>query len=189
MKYDKFFLRKKFLSIRKKKYLNASRFNFNLLFKLIRKHFHKKKEIVVAGYYHSNYEVNILKFLETASKKNFKIVLPFIKSSNSMSFKLWIFKHPLYINNFGILEPKKTEIELIPDIVLVPLVAFDKQLNRIGYGKGYYDRSLKKLRRIKKNVISVGIAYSFQKCNKIQTNKHDIKLDYIYTEKGIINSN
>jgi len=106
-----------------------------------------------------------------------------------MSFKLWIFKHPLYINNFGILEPKKTEIELIPDIVLVPLVAFDNQLNRIGYGKGYYDRSLKKLRRIKKNVISVGIAYSFQKCNKIQTNKHDIKLDYIFTEKGIINSN
>ncbi len=72
---------------------------------------------------------------------------------------------------------------------MVPLVAFDKQLNRIGYGKGYYDRSLKKLSRIKKNIISVGIAYSFQKCNKIQTNKHDIKLDYIFTEKGIINSN
>ena len=106
-----------------------------------------------------------------------------------MSFKSWIFKEPLYMNNFGILEPKNSKIEMIPDLILVPLVAFDKQLNRIGYGKGYYDRSLKKISKIKKNAISLGIAYSFQKCKKIPINKHDFKLDYIFTEKGIINSN
>ena len=72
---------------------------------------------------------------------------------------------------------------------MVPLVAFDKKLNRIGYGKGYYDRSLEKINKIKKNVISLGIAYSFQKCQKIPTNKQDFKLDYVLTEKGIINSN
>ena len=187
MKYDKFFLREKFIFLRKKKHLTSKKFNFNLIFKLVKKHFHNKK-ITIAGYYPSNYEVNILKFLEKASKKRFKTVLPFVQSSSHMSFKLWSFKEPLYVNNFGILEPKNTKIDIVPELILVPLVAFDKKLNRIGYGKGYYDRSLKKIKKNKKNMISVGIAYSFQKCQDISVNKHDFKLDYIFTERGIISS-
>ena len=188
MKYDKSYLRKKYLIQRKKKYLTANKFNFNLIFKLIKKHFYKKK-IISAGYYPSNYEVDILNFLKEVSKKKFKIVLPVIGPSNSMSFRSWIFKEPLYVNKFGMLEPKNLSKDIIPDLIMVPLVAFDNHLNRIGYGKGYYDRSLKKISKIKKNAISLGIAYSFQKCQKIPTNKHDFKLDYIFTEKGIINSN
>ena len=68
MKYDKSFLRNKSLLLRKKKYLTVKKFNYNLIFRLIRKHFHNKK-ITIGGYYPSNYEVNILKFLEEASKK------------------------------------------------------------------------------------------------------------------------
>ena len=188
MEHDKVFLRKKFLLQRKKKYLTIKNFNFNLIFKLINKHF-KKRKITIAAYYPTNYEVNILEFLEVVSKKKFKIVLPVIKSSSSMCFKLWIFKEPLYMNNFGILEPKKSKIEIVPDLILVPLVAFDNHLNRIGYGKGYYDRSLRKIKKINKNAISLGIAYSFQKCKQIPINNNDFRLDYIFTEKGIINSN
>jgi len=188
MKYDKFYLRNRSLLQRKKKYLTVKSINFNLIFNLIRKHFDKKK-IIIAGYYPSYYEVDILNFLEKASKKKFRIVLPVIKSSNAMSFKSWIFKEPLYVNKFGILEPKNSSKNTIPDLIMVPLVAFDNRLNRIGYGKGYYDRSLKKISKIKKNVISLGIAYSFQKCKKIPVNSHDFRLDYIFTEKGIINSN
>ena len=188
MKYDKSYLRKKYLIQRKKKHLSANKFNFNLIFKLIREHFYKKK-ITIAGYYPSNYEVNILSFLEKVSKKKFKVALPVINSSGGMSFRSWIFKEPLYVNKFGILEPKSSKKKIIPDLIMVPLVAFDNRLNRLGYGKGYYDRSLKKINKIKKNAISLGIAYSFQKCQKIPTNKHDFKLDYIFTEKGIIKSN
>ena len=188
MKYDKSFLRNKSLLLRKKKYLTVKKFNYNLIFRLIRKHFHSKK-ITIGGYYPSNYELNIIKFLEEASKKKFRITLPVIKSSNKMFFKSWIFKEPLYVNQFGILEPKNSIKEIIPDLIMVPLVAFDNRLNRIGYGKGYYDRSLRKISKIKKNTISLGIAYSFQKCQKIPVNKHDFKLDYIFTEKGITNSN
>ena len=72
---------------------------------------------------------------------------------------------------------------------MVPLVAFDSKLNRIGYGKGYYDRKLKKIYKIKKNAIFLGIAYAFQKCAKVPVDKNDFKLDYIFTERGIINSN
>ena len=188
MKYDKSYLRKKSLAKREKKYLPANKFNFNLIFELIQKHFYKKK-ITIGGYYPSHYEVDILNFLEKASKKNFRIVLPVIKSSTKMSFKSWYFKEPLYINKFGILEPNDSGKDIVPDLIMVPLVAFDNSLNRIGYGKGYYDRSLKKINKIKKNAISLGIAYSFQKFKKIPVNKHDFKLNYIFTEKGIINSN
>ena len=188
MKYDKPYLRNKSLLQRKKKYLTVKKFNFNLIFKLIRKHFHKKK-IIIAGYYPSNYEVDILNFLEEASKKKFKIALPVIKSSNKMSFKSWIFKEPLYVNKFGILEPNNLGKEIIPDLIMVPLVAFDRKLNRIGYGKGYYDRSLQKISKIKKKTITLGIAYSFQKCATIPTNKYDFKLNYVFTEQGIISSN
>ena len=188
MKYDKSFLRNKSLLLRKKKYLTVKKFNYNLIFRLIRKHFYNKK-ITIGCYYPSNYEVNILKFIEKASKKKFRIALPVVKSSNKMSFKSWVFKEPLYVNQFGILEPKNSKKEIIPDLIMVPLVAFDNRLNRIGYGKGYYDRSLRKISKIKKNAISLGIAYSFQKCKKIPVNNHDFKLDYIFTEKGIINPN
>ena len=174
--------------MRKKKYPKAEKFNFNIIFKLIKKHFYKKK-IIIAAYYPSNYEVNILNFLKEASKKRFKIVLPVIKSSNVMNFKSWIFKEPLYVNKFGILEPKNSNKEIIPDLIMVPLVAFDNRLNRIGYGKGYYDRSLQKISKNKKKMVSIGIACSFQQSNRITVTERDFKLDYIFTERGIISSN
>ena len=68
---------------------------------------------------------------------------------------------------------------------MVPLVAFDKDLNRIGYGGGFYDRYINKIKKNKK-VITIGLAYSFQELKKIPTNKYDFKLDHIVTNKGII---
>ena len=106
-----------------------------------------------------------------------------------MSFKSWIFNEPLYVSAFGTLEPLNTNKEMTPHLIMVPLVAFDKKLNRIGYGKGYYDRILQKISNLKRKKIFLGIAYSFQKCRRIPVNKHDFRLDYIFTEQGIISSN
>tara|TARA_Y100000590_G_scaffold15608_1_gene18713 strand:+ start:767 stop:1333 length:567 start_codon:yes stop_codon:yes gene_type:complete len=188
MKLSKSFLRKKSLLKRKKKSLSSKGFNFKLIFNLIKKNFNNKK-IVIAGYYPSNFEVNILNFLKEASDKKFKIVLPVTETSNKMSFKPWVYNEPLYVGKFGILEPKNSNKNIIPDLTLVPLVAFDNKLNRIGYGKGYYDRILKKINKVKKKTVFLGIAYYFQKCKSIPVNKHDFKLDYIFTERGIISSN
>ena len=108
MKYDKTYLRNKFLLKRKRKHLSAKKIKFNSIFNLIKKQFNEKK-IIIAGYYPSNYEVDILNFLYKASKKKFRIALPVIKSSNRMSFKPWVYKEPLYVNKFGILEPKNSK--------------------------------------------------------------------------------
>ena len=187
MKKDKPYLRSKFLLQRKKNYLKVNSFNFKSIFKLIEDKF-KKKNIIIAAYYPSNYEVDILSFLEEASKKKHKILLPVVKSSTTMSFERWGFKEPLHVSKFGILEPKHSKKNIIPDLIIVPLVAFDRDLNRIGYGKGYYDRYLKKIKKNKKQIFSLGVAYSFQEYHRIPINRHDFKLDYIFTERGIISS-
>ena len=101
-----------------------------------------------------------------------------------MEFYNWNKNDPLLINKFGIPEPETT-ISVNPDILFVPLVAFDKELNRLGYGGGFYDRYIQKLSKIKK-IVKVGLAFSFQKLKTIPTNKHDKKLDIIITEKDIV---
>jgi 5-formyltetrahydrofolate cyclo-ligase len=65
------------------------------------------------------------------------------------------------------------------------MLAFDKEKFRLGYGKGYYDRYLKKYIKQYKDTITVGVAFSFQKHNKLPINKNDVKMDFILTEKGI----
>ena len=100
-----------------------------------------------------------------------------------MNFFEWSFDEPLSISKYGIPEPISKKI-VYPDVLIIPLVAFDYNLNRLGYGGGYYDRYLAKFLK-KKKIIKIGIAYSFQKLVKIPTNKYDIKLDYIVTEKRL----
>ena len=101
-----------------------------------------------------------------------------------MNFVEWKYLDPLRVNYFGMLDPCLQEKFLIPDFMLVPLVAFDSLNNRLGYGKGFYDRYLSKFLKNKKTT-TIGIAFSFQKYNKLPVSKSDIKLDYILTEKGL----
>ena len=123
-------------------------------------------------------------FLMNLKKKNYKIALPKIKKNFKMDFYKWSAKSPLAINRYGIPEPI-SETKVYPDILFVPLVAFDKKLNRLGYGGGFYDRYIQKISKMKK-VVKVGLAFSFQKLKTIPVNKHDKKLDIIITNKEII---
>ena len=101
-----------------------------------------------------------------------------------MKFFKWCSKDPLKISKYGIPEPFSLK-SVDPDILLVPIVAFDKNFYRIGYGGGYYDRFISKIKK-KKRVLTIGLAFSFQKINKFNVNKYDQKLDFILTEKNKI---
>ncbi len=184
MRVDKSFLRLKFIEKRKKLYSTKIFFSFDKIFFLIKKNFSNKKPSI-AGYYPSNFEVNILDLLYQTSKKNFKVGLPVIKKDYKIDFKYWIPNEPLYVNKYGILEPQKQNITFKPDIILVPLVAFDRNLNRIGYGKGYYDRALKQLASNKK-ILTIGMAFSFQEVSIIPTYQYDYNLDCILTDRNLI---
>ena len=101
-----------------------------------------------------------------------------------MNFYSWNLNDPLYVNKYGIPEPKSIK-KLIPSILLIPMVAFDAKLNRLGYGGGFYDRYISNLEKTKK-ILKIGLALSCQKINKVPINKYDKKLDIIITEKYIL---
>ena len=172
-------IRKKILKIRKQKKIKKFIFNFDLVLNIL-----KKKKVtgrIIGGYYPYNYEIDILQILKKFEQKKFTITLPKIKKNSQMDFFQCSTNDPLAINKFGIPEPISGMVKY-PDVLLVPLVAFDKNFNRIGYGGGFYDRYIKKIRKRKK-VLTIGFAYSFQKIKKIPTNNYDINLDFIITNK------
>ena len=172
-------IRKKILKTRKQYYSSNLKINFKDLLDILKKSKISKK--IVGGYYPYNYEIDTLEILKKLEKLKFEISLPKIKKNSQMNFFLWSTKDPLTINEYGIPEPISNKI-IQPCILLVPMVAFDKNLNRIGYGGGFYDRYIKKIKKNKK-IITIGLAYSFQKVEKVKINKHDIKLDFIITDK------
>ena len=177
-------IRKRYLKKRKKKYLEINEKFFTPLKKLFKEKIKFNKKLIFSLYFPSSYEVNVLKILDIDffSKQIFS--LPVIEENNSMNFYRWKKYDILYVNKYGIVEPAKFK-KIVPDIVLVPMLAFDKYKNRLGYGKGFYDKYLKKHNKINKKIVSVGVAFSFQKYHKLPVNKNDFKLDYIITEKGI----
>jgi 5-formyltetrahydrofolate cyclo-ligase len=138
----------------------------------------------LGGYYPFNYEIDDLEILELFEKKNYNVSLPIIKKNNQMDFFKWSNNDPLKINKYGIPEPVSSKI-FYPDILFVPLVGFDTDLNRLGYGGGFYDRYIDKIEKIKK-VIKIGLAFSYQKLKRVPTNLYDKKLDLIITEKEIL---
>ena len=181
---QKIAIRKKAFINRKNKYFEVSDNFFKPLVKLFNNKKNKKK-IYLSLYYPVDYEVNILKFFKLIKINKIKTLLPAIKSKNKMNFVESQFLDPLKVNIFGMLDPCLQTQSFEPNIMLVPLLAFDQQNNRLGYGKGFYDRYLNKFLRNKKKITTIGIAFSFQKYNKLPVSKLDVKLNYILTEKGL----
>ena len=138
----------------------------------------------LGGYYPSNYEIDDLHILELFEKKNYNILLPVIRQNSKMDFFKWSKNDPLKINKYGIPEPVSLKI-FYPDILLVPLVGYDDNLNRLGYGGGFYDRYIEKIEKIKK-IIKIGLAFSYQKIKSLPINQYDKKLDFIITENEIL---
>ena len=174
-------LRKKYFNLRKKKYYEIDKEFFFPLLSFIKSNF-KKENLKLALYYPTSFEINVLKLLENQYMNNANILLPVIEKNNRMNFFSWKKNHVLLVNKFGILEPQKTKIK-IPNLILLPILAFDRNKFRLGYGKGFYDQFLNKYLKIS-NILTVGVAFSFQKHHKLPVNNNDVKLDYILTEKG-----
>lgn len=178
--HKKIAIRKKALIDRQKKYFEVSSQFFKPLMRLL-KNKKRNKITFLSIYYPSNHEVNVLKLFTLIKKKKIKTLLPTIRSKNKMNFVEWRHLDPLKVNSFGFLDPCLSKKFLTPDFMLVPLLAFDRLNNRLGYGKGFYDKFLSTRKKIK----TIGVAFSFQKYNKLPVTKLDIKLNYILTEKGL----
>ena len=158
---NKLELRKKISRIRKKNYFKNLSINVVKFLKILEKN--KNKNNIIGGYYPFNYEIDTLNILKLLEQKNYKISLPKIGKNNLMNFYSWSYKDPLSINTYGIPEPVSKK-KVYPNILLVPLLAFDKELNG-------------------KKIITIGMSYSLQKIKKLPINQYDMKLDHVATEK------
>jgi len=175
-------IRKKFLLLRKEKYFTINRSFFKPLLKII----NGKNKKNISLYYPSNYEVDTLSLFKILGKrKDLFISLPVLLPNGMMKFIQWKLFEPLRVNAYGFLEPLVGGKSINPDLIIVPLLAYDKFYNRLGYGKGYYDKFLTQYLKNRKNILTIGLAFSFQKYTKIPISKSDVKLNYILTEKGI----
>ncbi|WP_274427622.1 5-formyltetrahydrofolate cyclo-ligase [Caldicellulosiruptor owensensis] len=131
------------------------------------------------------YEVDTKRIMEYLIKKNKKVYVPKVVNSAEMVACEYKEENKLHRNKLGILEPSSTQ-QIPPsqiDVCIVPIVAFDKDLNRVGFGKGYYDRFLKKAAQ---HCVKVGVAYHFQKVKRIKAEEHDVKLDVIVTDRLVL---
>lgn len=171
-------IRKEYLNIRKNitDKNNKNNIIFNKIINL--EIFNKSK--VIAIYNSMNNEVDTKKIIEYSKKIKKEVLLP--KIINNKMFFIKIDNNTKYIkSNFGVEEPINNNIYNNKiDLIIVPIVAFDSKCNRIGYGKGYYDKYLND-----NNTYTIGIAFENQKYIDIPKEKHDVKLNEIITDKKV----
>jgi 5-formyltetrahydrofolate cyclo-ligase len=153
--------------------------------------FNKRDIKYVSLYYPMHNEISPFGFIKYFNLNNFKLTLPFVRAqSRSLLFKKWDLKDNLKRGKLGNLEPFYNASDFLPQLIIVPMLMFDKNLNRLGYGGGYYDKSINELKkhftREKKDFVTIGLAYSLQETKSIPHEAHDEQLDFIITEKKLL---
>jgi 5-formyltetrahydrofolate cyclo-ligase len=140
---------------------------------------------IVAGYAPIRSEIDPIQLMQKFAGRGAELALPAISARNaSLVFRRWVPGDELVRGLFGISEPSATAIEVTPDIVLVPLAAFDRAGHRIGYGGGYYDRTFARLRQLKP-VAAIGLGFAVQEIPQVPALSHDVRLDYVLTETDL----
>jgi 5-formyltetrahydrofolate cyclo-ligase len=138
---------------------------------------------VVSGYSPIRSELDPVPLMQKLAAQGAKLALPAILGrGKSLVFRAWLPGDRLTMGPLGILEPSPAAAGLIPDIMLVPLAAFDGLGHRIGYGAGHYDFTLAHLRKLKP-ITAIGLAFAAQEIKAVPALAHDVALDYVLTEK------
>ena len=140
---------------------------------------------VVAGYSPIRSEIDPIPLMQKLAARGAPLALPVITArGQSLRFRVWSPGDRLMRGPLGILEPSPAAAEIVPDIVLVPLAAFDRSGHRIGYGAGHYDRTLAQLHK-SKGFAAIGLAFAAQEVEAVPALQHDVALDYVLTETKV----
>jgi len=144
---------------------------------------------IVSGFMPLKSEINPLPLMKVLAEAGATLALPKIDGRGKpLVMRAWPWGAPLDAGQWGIREPKADAPEVDPDILLVPLLAFDRTGHRIGYGAGYYDMTIARLRS-RKTVTAVGIAFAMQEVSTVPATERDARLDLVLTEREAIRIN
>ena len=142
--------------------------------------------VIVAGYSPINSEIDPFPLMRSLADRGATLALPvIIERDTPLIFRAWRSEEDLVRGPFGIFQPSSDAPEVEPDIVLAPLAAFDRDGHRIGYGRGYYDRTLQNLRAVKRMTV-IGLAFAVQEIEVVPRLPHDEQLDCVLTERDLI---
>ena len=143
-------------------------------------------DAVVSGYSPLQSELSPVALLRKLADAGAKLALPVvIGRGKPLVMRSWAFGQKLGSGVWGIREPTEDAPEVWPDILIVPLAAFDRRGNRVGYGAGYYDMTINRLRMLKP-VTAIGLAYAAQQVAVVPTTPRDARLDLVLTEREVI---
>ena len=141
---------------------------------------------VVSGFSPLKSEINPLPLMRRFADAGASLALPVVKGrGHPLIMRAWGFGAPLNTGQWGIREPPPDAPEVFPDLLIVPLLAFDRRGFRIGYGAGYYDMTIARLRGIKA-VVAMGIAFAAQEVPEVPISPRDARLDLVLTEHGVV---
>ncbi len=141
--------------------------------------YHNSKHILL--YYPKGREVDTKEIITKAIEDKKHVLLPKLQNNKIEVGEITNQVTDLVMGKYGILEPKKSPTKVQPDVIVVPGVGFDLRGNRVGYGQGYYDKFLQNT-----SAIRVGLAYRFQVVEEMPLDTHDVPMNYIITEEGIV---
>jgi 5-formyltetrahydrofolate cyclo-ligase len=141
---------------------------------------------VVAGYLPIGDEINVRPLLRRLQGDGHRLALPrVVRSGGPLAFAAWTDGDPLGQGPFGTSQPTDEAAPVTPEVLIVPLLAFDRDGFRLGYGGGYYDRTLSAL-RTRRAILAVGVAFSAQEVPAVPHGAHDQRLDWVITEREAI---
>jgi 5-formyltetrahydrofolate cyclo-ligase len=141
---------------------------------------------IISGFMPLKTEINPLPLLRKLADAGAKLALPAIAGRDKpLIMRAYAFGDEFARGQWGIREPKPEQPQVDPDILIVPLAAFDRNGHRIGYGAGYYDMTIRSL-RAKKPVVAIGIAFACQEISEVPATGRDQRLDLVLTERETI---
>ncbi|MGB0844323.1 MAG: 5-formyltetrahydrofolate cyclo-ligase [Alphaproteobacteria bacterium] len=145
------------------------------------------KRLIIGGYAPIQSEFPLISAMKSLENKGHQLCLPLVVGANTpLDFLNWQSGQPLIEGAFGTRAPDPEVADVVtPDVMLVPLLAFDDKAFRLGYGGGFYDRSI----ALYKPKLTIGIAFSSQRVNHVPIGSYDLALTCIMTEKGLAVSN
>ena len=143
-------------------------------------------QCVVAGYLQRGSELDPLPALTSLRNGGYRLALPVVTAKNApLVFRAWAPGDPVIPDVQGLPAPLPSSPDVTPDVVFVPLVAFDGKGHRLGTGAGYYDRTLPGLRAQNEKLLAVGLAFAVQQERELPHEDTDVPLDAIITERGV----
>jgi len=141
---------------------------------------------VVSGFMPMKSEINPLPLMQKLAGAGARLALPrIVGRGHPLSMRAWEIGAPLERGQWGIREPRSDAPEVDPDVLIVPLLVFDRAGYRLGFGAGYYDMTLTAL-RARKTITAVGIAFAAQEVPAVPRTERDARLDLVLTEREVI---